>query len=45
MPRRLLKGARLVDPASGRDGIFDLLIEDGRIARVGQDLPAEADPT
>ncbi|PYR33033.1 MAG: dihydroorotase, partial [Acidobacteria bacterium] len=42
MPRRLLKGARLVDPASGRDGIFDLLIEDGRIARVGQDLPAEA---
>ena len=42
MPRRLLKGARLVDPASGRDGIFDLLIEDDRIARVGQDLPAEA---
>src|SRR5207247_308993 len=25
-----------------RDGIFDLLIEDDRIARVGQDLPAEA---
>src|SRR2546421_4197682 len=42
MPRRLLRGARLVDPASGRDGIFDLLIEDGRIARVGHDLPAEA---
>src|SRR3979409_1070864 len=42
MPRRLLRGARLVDPASGRDGIFDLLIEDDRVARVGQDLPAEA---
>src|SRR5438128_842277 len=42
MPRRLLRGGRLVDPASGRDGIFDLLIEDDHIARVGQDLPAEA---
>ena len=42
MSRRLLKGARLVDPACGRDGMFDVLIEDDRIARVGQDLPAEA---
>src|SRR5437667_3752115 len=42
MPRRLLRGGRLVDPASGRDGIFDLLIEDGRIARVGQDLPVDS---
>ena len=37
--RRLLKGARVVDPASGRDGRFDLLIDDGRVAEVGRDLP------
>ena len=28
---RLLKGGRVVDPANGRDGVFDVLIEDGRI--------------
>ena len=42
MTRRLLKGGRVVDPASGRDGLFDLLIEDGRVAGVGRDLPAAA---
>lgn len=36
----LLKGGRVVDPANGRDGEFDLLIEDGRISRIGKDLPA-----
>jgi dihydroorotase len=39
--RLLLKGGRIVDPASGRDGEFDLLIEDGRVARVGKSLPAD----
>lgn len=39
--KRLLKGGRVVDPACGRDGMYDVLIEDGRIARVGRDLPAE----
>jgi len=39
---RLLKGGRLVDPASGRDGMFDVLIEDGRIARVGRGLASDA---
>jgi dihydroorotase len=29
-----------VDPANGRHGTFDVLIADGRIARVGRDLPA-----
>ena len=43
--KRLLKGGRVVDPANGRDGVFDVLIEDGRIARVGRDLPAGADTT
>ena len=41
MPARLLKGGRVVDPANGRDGEFDVLIENGCIARVGKDLPAE----
>ncbi len=41
MPKRLLKGARVVDPINGRDGAFDVLIEDGRIARLGRDLPAD----
>ena len=33
MKTMLLKGGRVVDPANGRDGEFDVLIEDGRIAR------------
>jgi dihydroorotase len=37
----LLKGGRVVDPAAGRDGEFDLLIDDGRIALVDKDLPRE----
>jgi dihydroorotase len=37
----LLKGGRIVDPAAGRDGEFDLLIEDGRVARIGKSLPAD----
>lgn len=30
-----IRGGRVVDPASGRDGVADLLIRDGRIAAVG----------
>jgi dihydroorotase len=37
--KRLLKGGRLVDPAAGRDGAFDVLVDGGRIAQVGRDLP------
>ena len=33
--KRLLKGGRVVDPANGRDGVFDVLIDGDRIARVG----------
>lgn len=36
----LLKNARVVDPGAGRDGHFDVLIADGRIARIGKDIPA-----
>jgi dihydroorotase len=41
--KRLLKGGRLVDPAAGRDGAFDLLIDGDRVERVGRDLPVGAD--
>jgi dihydroorotase len=34
----ILKGGRVIDPANGRDGEFDVLIEDGRIARIGKSL-------
>jgi dihydroorotase len=37
----ILKGGRVVDPATGRDGSFDVLIDDGRIACVGKDLPVD----
>ncbi len=39
--KRLLKGGRVVDPANGRDGVFDILIEGDRIAKVGVNLEAE----
>jgi dihydroorotase len=39
--RLLLKNGRVVDPASGRDGTFDVLIEGGTIARVDRNLPAD----
>lgn len=35
----LVKGARFIDPAEGVDGAFDLLIEDGRVARMDRDIP------
>jgi dihydroorotase len=38
--KTILKGGRVIDPASGRDGEFDVLIEDGTITRIGKDLPA-----
>src|SRR4051812_36915333 len=41
MSQILLKGGRVVDPANGRDGVFDVLVDGGRIARVGRDLPAD----
>lgn len=33
MTRLVVRGGRIVDPATGRDGIGDLLVEDGRIGR------------
>ncbi len=37
--KRLLRGGHLVDPSQGLDGVRDLLLEDGRVAAVGRDLP------
>src|SRR5688572_9127388 len=39
--KKLLKGGRVVDPRSGIDGVHDVLIDEGRIARVGRDLPVD----
>lgn len=33
--RILIRGARLVDPASGRDEVTDVVVADGRVAEVG----------
>ena len=35
-PARVLRGGRVLDPKSGRDEEADVVIEDGRIARVGR---------
>jgi dihydroorotase len=43
MSRLLLKGGRVVDPANGRDGIFDVLVDGDRIAHVGRDLTVDRD--
>jgi dihydroorotase len=37
----IVRGGRVVDPATGRDGAFDVMIQDGRVARVGRDLPVD----
>src|SRR5207247_2327175 len=43
MSKWILRGGRVVDPANGRDGTFDVLIDGGRIACVGRDLPIDGD--
>jgi dihydroorotase len=37
--KKLLRGGRVIDPAQGLDGEFDVEIDGDRIARVGRDLP------
>jgi dihydroorotase len=39
--KRLLKGGRVVDPANGRDGTYDVLLDGARILKVGRDLPVD----
>jgi dihydroorotase len=38
----LLRGGRVIDPATGRDGIADIGITSGRIAAIERSLPASA---
>jgi dihydroorotase len=37
----LLKSVHLVDPAAGRNGTFDVLVDGDRVSRVGKDLPVD----
>jgi dihydroorotase len=37
----IVRGGRVVDPATGRDGAFDVLLEDGVVRQVGRDLPVD----
>src|SRR5436190_2511663 len=37
----LLRSVHVVDPAAGRNGRFDIAIKDGRIERIGRDLPID----
>ena len=39
--KRLLRGGRVIDPANGIDAMQDVLIDDGRIVKVGRDLPVD----
>lgn len=41
MMKILIKGGRLIDPASGADGIRDVYIEDGIIKKISEGLAAE----
>jgi dihydroorotase len=41
--KRLLKGGRVVNPATGIDGEYDVLIDGDRIERVARAIPVEAD--
>ncbi len=43
MSRLLVRNGRVIDPAQGLDQVFDVLIEDGRIARLGEDLQRGAE--
>jgi dihydroorotase len=36
----LLKGGRLIDPARGRDGLFDVSVRDGKVEAIGANLDA-----
>ena len=41
----LIKNGRVIDPASKTDVVSDLLIEDGRIAKISKTIKTKADKT
>lgn len=42
---KLLKSGRVVDPVNGRNGVFDVLMDGGRIVKIGRDLPVDTGTT
>ncbi|MDP4182119.1 MAG: dihydroorotase [Bacillota bacterium] len=36
--KTLIKGGRIIDPKSGRNGVFDIIIDKGKIVEIGNDL-------
>ena len=40
--RLLIRGGRVIDPSRGLDEVADLLIEEGKISRIGKNLKAES---
>ena len=43
MKKTLIQNGYIVDPGSGREGLFDLLIEDGIVKNVAKGLTADSD--
>src|SRR5262245_30753301 len=41
----MLKGGRVIDPASGRDETADVAFGDGKVSDIGPDLPAGSGET
>ena len=41
----LIQDGHVLDPLTGRDGIYDVLVEDERIAEIGEHICTEADKT
>ena len=41
----LLRGGRVIDPASGLDGVADVAFQDGKVVALGPDLDQEAKQT
>jgi dihydroorotase len=37
----LLKGGRVIDPGTGKDGELDVLVEDGRVAQIDRNIPPD----
>jgi dihydroorotase len=45
MTTLLIRNGRILDPASGRDEVADLLVANGKVAQIGPALDAQADTT
>ena len=41
----VLKGGRIIDPAAGRDGLFDIRVCDGKVDAIGANLESGATPS